>query len=73
MSSTCLRSSSSLAITVLLVLGTQESAGANAVMVVIKLAILLFFIIVAFTAFNGDHFVPFAPNGAAGDHRWQPG
>ncbi len=57
-----------LAITVLLVRGTKESAGANAVMVVIKIIILLFFIIVAFTAFNGDHFVPFAPNGAQGDH-----
>jgi APA family basic amino acid/polyamine antiporter len=55
-----------LAITVLLVRGTKESAGANAVMVVIKIIILLFFIIVAFTAFNGDHFVPFAPNGAQG-------
>ena len=55
-----------LAITVLLVRGTKESAGANAVMVVIKIVILLFFIVVAFTAFNSDHFVPFAPNGAQG-------
>src|SRR6478672_2073298 len=47
-----------LAITALLVRGTKESAGANLVMVVIKIVILLFFIIVAFTAFNSNHFVP---------------
>ena len=35
-------------------------------MVVIKIAILLFFIVVAFTAFQSDHFVPFAPNGREG-------
>jgi APA family basic amino acid/polyamine antiporter len=55
-----------LAITVLLVRGTKESAGANAVMVVIKIIILLFFIVVAITAFHGEHFTPFAPNGAQG-------
>ena len=55
-----------LAITVLLVRGTKESAGANAVMVVIKVVILLFFIVVAITAFNSEHFTPFAPNGAQG-------
>lgn len=48
-------------ITVLLTLGTHESAMVNAVMVVIKLAILIFFIIVAFTAFHSGNFVPFAP------------
>ena len=53
-------------ITVLLTLGTRESATVNAVMVVIKLAILIFFIIVAFTAFHSGNFVPFAPKGAAG-------
>src|SRR6478672_4529337 len=53
-------------ITVLLTLGTRESAMVNAVMVMIKLAILIFFIIVAFTAFHSGNFVPFAPHGAAG-------
>jgi APA family basic amino acid/polyamine antiporter len=53
-------------ITVLLTLGTRESATVNAVMVVIKLAILIFFIVVAFTAFNSGNFVPFAPQGAGG-------
>jgi APA family basic amino acid/polyamine antiporter len=53
-------------ITVLLTLGTRESATVNAVMVVIKLAILIFFVIVAFTAFNSGNFQPFAPQGAGG-------
>jgi basic amino acid/polyamine antiporter, APA family len=53
-------------ITVLLTLGTRESARANAVMVVIKLAVLTFFIVTAFTAFNSGNFVPFAPDGLAG-------
>jgi len=53
-------------ITVLLVRGTKESAAANAVMVVVKIAILLFFIVVAFTAFQADNFTPFAPNGTQG-------
>jgi amino acid transporter len=35
-------------------------------MVVIKLAILLFFVVVAFTAFNSGNFVPFAPQGTGG-------
>jgi len=53
-------------ITVLLTLGTRESTTANAVMVVIKLCVLMFFIVVAFTAFNSSHFTPFAPDGFAG-------
>jgi APA family basic amino acid/polyamine antiporter len=55
-----------LAITVLLVRGTKESAGANAAMVVIKIVILLFFIVTAFTAFNSGHFSPLLPNGTGG-------
>ncbi|WP_235833359.1 amino acid permease [Glaciibacter flavus] len=55
-----------LAISILLTLGTRESARANAVMVVIKILILIFFIIVAFTAFNAGHFDPFAPVGFGG-------
>src|SRR3954467_6918716 len=55
-----------LAVTALLVAGVRESARANTVMVVLKLAILVFFIVVGVTAFNGDHFSPFAPHGTSG-------
>jgi len=44
---------------VLLIRGTKESATTNAVMVLIKLAILLFFVVVAFSGFNADNFTPF--------------
>jgi APA family basic amino acid/polyamine antiporter len=55
-----------LAVTALLVAGVRESARANTVMVILKLAILVFFIVAGVTAFNGDHFTPFAPHGASG-------
>jgi len=51
---------------ILLIRGTSESAAANAVMVIIKLAVLLGFSAVAFTAFNADNFADFAPNGVTG-------
>lgn len=44
---------------VLLIRGTRESATTNAIMVLIKLAILLFFIVVAFTGFDAANFTPF--------------
>ena len=44
---------------VLLVRGTKESATTNAVMVVIKLAILVFFAAIAFTGFDINNFHPF--------------
>lgn len=50
----------------LLIGGASESARVNAVMVMIKLAILLMFVVVAFTAFSVDRFADFAPFGAAG-------
>ena len=50
----------------LLVRGTRESARANTIMVLIKIAVLIFFVIIAFTAFNGSNFTPFAPFGIAG-------
>src|SRR5215218_7206614 len=52
--------------TLLLVRGARESATVNAVMVIIKIAVLLFFVIIAFTAFSGENFTPFAPFGVAG-------
>ena len=50
----------------LLIRGASESAKVNAVMVVIKLTVLLMFSIIAFTAFDSNHFADFAPLGAAG-------
>lgn len=44
---------------ILLIRGTRESATTNAVMVLIKLAILLFFIVIAFTGFDAANFTPF--------------
>ena len=45
-----------LAVAGVLIAGIRESARSNTVMVITKLAVLLFFIVVALTAFNGDHF-----------------
>lgn len=50
----------------LLIRGASESAKVNAVMVIIKLASLLMFAVVAFTGFKADHFANFAPFGMAG-------
>ena len=47
----------------LLLLGTRESATLNAVLVVVKIAALVLFVVLALPAFNLDHFVPFMPNG----------
>jgi APA family basic amino acid/polyamine antiporter len=47
----------------LLCLGTRESATINAVLVVIKIAALLIFVIVALPHFDADKFTPFAPYG----------
>lgn len=52
--------------TVLLVRGARESAWINTTIVIIKIAILLFFSVVAFTAFNAGNFEPLMPMGAAG-------
>ncbi|MDX3108169.1 amino acid permease [Nonomuraea angiospora] len=50
----------------LLLYGASESATANAVFVMIKVVVLLFFCVVAFTAFQAKNFTPFAPLGVAG-------
>jgi len=50
----------------LLVRGVRESATANAVMVIIKVAVLILFAIIAFSAFSAQNFAPFAPFGAVG-------
>ncbi|MGP3930722.1 amino acid permease [Nonomuraea sp. KM88] len=50
----------------LLLYGASESATANAVFVLIKIAVLLFFCAVAFTAFDAGNLSPLAPMGVAG-------
>ncbi|MEU1876950.1 amino acid permease [Streptosporangium sp. NPDC020072] len=50
----------------LLLRGASESAAANAVFVLIKIAVLAFFCVVAFTAFESGNLTPFAPLGVAG-------
>src|SRR5919106_3285967 len=55
-----------LAVAALLISGIRQSARSNTVMVITKVLVLLFFIAVAFSAFNGDHFSDFAPNGFDG-------
>ncbi|NUT41148.1 MAG: amino acid permease [Thermoactinospora sp.] len=50
----------------LLLRGASESAAANAIFVLVKIAVLAFFCIVAFTAFQSGNFTPFAPMGIAG-------
>ena len=52
--------------TALLARGARESAVANTVMVLIKTGILVFFAVVALTAFESGHFAPLLPMGAAG-------
>ena len=52
----------------LLIRGASESAKVNATMVVIKLAVLLMFVAIAFTGFHADNFADFAPKGVAGHH-----
>jgi APA family basic amino acid/polyamine antiporter len=58
---------------VLLSRGTKESATTNAIMVLIKLAILVFFVVIAFSGFDINNFHPFfigdtskGPGGMAG-------
>lgn len=52
--------------TFVLLRGVTESATANTIMVAIKVGILLFFCVVAFTAFDSGNLTPFAPMGMAG-------
>ncbi len=56
-------------ITWLLLRGARESATANTIMVVIKLAVLALFIGVGVMNINPDNYTPFAPNGFTGIHQ----
>ncbi len=50
----------------LLIRGASESVVVNNLMVIVKISVLLFFIAVAFTGWNSDHFANFAPHGVQG-------
>jgi amino acid transporter len=50
----------------LLIRGASESARVNTIMVLIKLAVLAMFVIIAFTAFDANQLKGFAPFGVAG-------
>lgn len=54
------------AVTWVLVIGIQESAKVNTVMVAVKVVIVLFFIIYGIAFVKPDNWVPFAPSGLAG-------
>ena len=50
----------------LLIRGASESARINTIMVLLKIGILIFFAVVAFTAFDGSNLSPFLPLGLLG-------
>jgi len=56
-------------ITWLLLRGARESATANTVMVLIKLAVLALFVVVGATHITPANYAPFAPNGFTGIHQ----
>lgn len=55
-----------LVVTALLVVGTKESAAVNAFLVLVKVAALTLFIVLAVPVMNMENFEPFAPLGFAG-------
>ncbi|MFF2507644.1 APC family permease [Streptomyces sp. NPDC058067] len=55
-----------IACTALLARGTRESILVNSILVCVKLAVLVMFVVVAFTAFDADRFTHFAPHGLGG-------
>ena len=50
-------------VTILLIVGTKESARFNAALVLVKVTALTFFIALTFPVLKGAHFEPFFPNG----------
>jgi basic amino acid/polyamine antiporter, APA family len=54
------------AVTALLMKGARETARTNTIMVFVKLAVLVLFIVVAATVFDAGNLRPFAPNGFDG-------
>jgi basic amino acid/polyamine antiporter, APA family len=55
-----------LLVTLLLIVGTKESAAFNAVLVCVKIAALTAFVLLAIPVMNGEKFVPFSPLGFGG-------
>jgi APA family basic amino acid/polyamine antiporter len=55
-----------VAVTIVLVLGIRESARFNALMVVLKMVILAFFVVVSMKFVRPENWHPFAPNGLGG-------
>jgi APA family basic amino acid/polyamine antiporter len=55
-----------LAIMFLLLRGAKESARVNTIMVFVKIAVLIFFIVTAATIFDSGNLKPFAPEGTGG-------
>ena len=55
-----------LLVTIILVVGIKESARATGIVVVIKLAVILFFIGIGSTSVNPENWSPFMPQGMAG-------
>lgn len=55
-----------LLVTIVLVIGIKESARATGIIVMIKLAVILFFIAVGAPAINPENWSPFMPQGFAG-------
>ncbi len=51
---------------VLLLRGVKESTTVNAVLVVLKLLVLAFFVVIAFSGFHAHNLTPFLPMGMAG-------
>src|SRR3982750_1192486 len=50
-------------VTILLIIGTKESARFNAVLVLVKVTALTIFVILTLPILKGEHFHPFIPNG----------
>jgi APA family basic amino acid/polyamine antiporter len=50
-------------VTILLIVGTKESARVNAVLVLVKVTALTVFCILTLPVLKGEHFSPFIPNG----------
>lgn len=55
-----------LLVTIILVVGIKESARATGIIVVVKLAVILFFIGIGSTSVNPENWTPFMPQGFAG-------
>src|SRR5690606_32484674 len=56
-----------MAVTLLLMIGTTESARVNAALVAIKVAALTAFVVLTLPLIHADNFQPFAPNGLFGE------